>query len=185
MTKKLSYTRLSKSRFEGLKVIQASYPITARELGRRMWGDHKMATVNAHAVVRELLLGDLVLRERGPSLPEDRYLPTEKVGPILKNPSWICRYCSLDTTDSNKRLWARPCMNCDEHHYFCRFCRKHLLKATGPFPYTVKVRGCPGTVEIPKRPERRSKEMKPKETTKAPTMVQGDLYGATNAAPRM
>ncbi len=177
MTKKLSYTRLSKSRFEGLKIIQASYPITAKELGRRMWGDHRMATVNASAIVRELFLADLVLRQRGADLPEDRYLPTENVESILKNPSWICRYCSLDTSDSNKRLWVYQCVNCKEHHYVCRYCKRHLLKPVGEFPYAIKVRGCPGSVQIPPRAERKPKSTKEKPKDKAPAMVQGDLYG--------
>jgi hypothetical protein len=169
MTRKLSYTRLSKSRFEGLKLLSAGWK-TAAELGRAMWGDHRMATLNARAIVRELLLADLILAQRG---EVDRFTATEKAKPILKNPSWICRYCSLDTTDSNKRLWPYPCLGCPEHHYVCRFCKKPLLKPVGEFPYAINVRGCPGTVQIPKRPERKPrKEKKPEQDP----VVANDLW---------
>lgn len=176
MTKKLSYTRLSKSRFIGLGHLDKEW-LTAKQLGQKMWPDHRMATVNAAAIVRELLLADLVIRQRN-SGPDDLYRTTEKAAVILKDPSWICRYCSLDTSDSNKRLWHFPCVGCDTHHQVCRFCRRHLTKVVGDFPYTVKLRGCPGSVEVPSRPEKKPREKSQKPKDGAPALVQGDLYCA-------
>lgn len=173
MTRRLSYTRLSKSRFEALKRFAAGW-MTARDLATAMWGDHRMALVNAKAVIRELKLADLLL-EQNSSPP--KFHSTEKARPILKNPSWICRYCSLDTTDSRKRLWAEPCMTCGEHHYACRRCKRHLILPTGDFPYMLKYRGCPGAVVIPQAPERKSRTKAEKSKEKGPSMVQGDLYG--------
>lgn len=175
MTKKLSYTRLSKSRFIGLGLLEKEW-LTAGQLGQKMWPSHKMATVNARAIVRELFLADLLIRQRN-SGPDDLYRTTERAVPILKNPSWICRYCTLDTSDSNKRLWALPCLTCPEHHYACRYCRRHLSKVVGEFPYKVKYRGCPGTVEIPKRPEKKQKSAKPAKAREG--LIQGDLYSVT------
>lgn len=174
MTKKLSYTRLSKSRFIGLGHFAAGW-LTAAELGQKMWPDHRMATVNARAVVRELLLADLLLAQRNPGAV-DRFCATEKAAIILKDPSWICRYCSLDTTDSNKRLWAYPCLGCEGFHQVCRFCKRHVLKVSGDFPnQIVKVRGCPGQVEIPKRPEKKPKSG-PKPKPEIQMLAQADLY---------
>lgn len=172
MTKKLSYTRLSKSRFIGLEHFSRS-SLTASELGALMWGAHRMALVNAKAVIRELLLGEFIRVAGGtPSF----YVSTERAKPILKDPSWICKYCSLDTTDSNKRLWAYPCAGCETFHQACRSCKRHVLKVTGDFPYTVKARACPGQVEIPKRPEKKPTPSKMKPAPTAPALAQADLY---------
>lgn len=160
MTRKLSYTRLSKSRFEGLRLLFPTPGLTVRELATRMWGGHRMALVNAKAVLRELHLSNLIIKITT-GAEEPRFLSVAEAKPILENPSWICKYCSLDTTDSNKRLWGYPCMGvgCGQHHQVCRFCKKQLLKATGDFPYVVKLRGCPGTVAVtaPARPEKKKK----------------------------
>lgn len=172
MTKKLSYTRLSKSRFIGLGHFQKEW-LTAPQLGRKMWGDHRMATVNARAIVRELLLADLLL-SRGAE--ETEFRASEAAAIILRDPSWICKYCSLDTTDSNKRLWVYPCVGCETFHQACRSCKRHVLKVVGDFPYTVKARGCPGQVEIPKRPEKKQTPSKTKPAPTAPALAQADLY---------
>lgn len=175
VTKKLNYTRLSKSRFLGLKHFSLGW-LTAAELGQKMWPDHRMATVNARAIVRELLLQDLLLRQGGEGDENPHFCATEKAELILRDPSWICRYCSLDTTDSNKRLWAYPCLGCDGFHQVCRYCKRHALKISGDFPsQVVKVRGCPGSVLIPPRPEKKSRG-RPKTKPAAPALIQEDLY---------
>lgn len=153
MTRRLSYTRLSKSRFLGLEHL-AKEALTAPELGQKMWPGHRMATVNARAIFRELKVTQLVVPVDGDL---ERFRATEGAKELLANPSWICRYCSLDTTDSMKRLWDYPCMGCEEVHRVCRLCKKQLLKPTGDFPYVLKVRGCPGTVPMPLKQEKKKK----------------------------
>lgn len=179
MTKKLSYTRLSKSRFIGLGHFHSEGWMTAAELGRKMWGDHRMATVNARAIIRELFLADLLLRQGGEGEENPKFCSTEKAEVILRDPSWICRYCSLDTTGSNKRLWAYPCLGCDGFHQVCRYCKRHVLKVSGDFPsQMVKIRGC--QVQVPKRPEKKPKSSpKPdsKGKSEVPALAQADLYG--------
>lgn len=159
MTRKRSYTHLSKSRFLALGEFDKG-ALSAQALGERMWGTHKMALVNAKAIVRELLLGEFIESAFGGEV----YRATPKAKSILENPPWICRYCSLDTSDSFRRLWSFPCMRCGTGHSVCRFCRKYLLKASGEFPYSIKLRGCPDNVEVPKRPEPRQKPKAEKAT---------------------
>lgn len=176
MTKKLFYTRLSKSRFIGLRHFSEGW-LTAAELGQKIWPGHRMATVNARAIVRELFLQDLLLRQGGEDDESPKFCSTERAEIILRDPSWICRYCSLDTTDSNKRLWAFPCAGCETFHQVCRYCKRHVLKVIGDFPYQIKVRGCPGTVEIPPRPEKKPKPARTKPSpSSAPALAQADLY---------
>lgn len=146
MTRKLSYTRLSKSRVKGLEHFSKE-PLTAEELGQRMWPGHRMAKVNAAAVVRELLLGNYIDFVVPGAVPQ-RFQATPRAKEMIQNQPWLCKYCSLDTTDSMKRLWPYPCVGCESHHQVCRSCKKHLLKATGDFPYVVKLRSCPGAYVI-------------------------------------
>jgi hypothetical protein len=96
---------------------------------------------------------------------------------ILRDPSWICRYCSLDTSDSNKRLWVYPCLGCNGFHQTCRYCKRHVLKVSGDFPsQEPKFRGCPGSVEVPRRPEKKPKKEKPAKTPVEKAVVEGDLF---------
>jgi hypothetical protein len=133
-------------------------PLSAYELGDLLWPKHKMAKVNARAVVRELLLHGLVEAFGGDPI---RYRPTDKAPEVLRNPPWLCRYCSLDVTGTLRRLAQYWCRGCPEGHSVCRWCRKFLLRATGEFPYKIQLQACPGKFEIPKRPEPKRKE-KPK-----------------------
>ena len=168
MTKKRMGLWLSKSRVLGLGQF-VKENLSAWELGERMWPGHKMAKVNGRAIVRELLLGEFIelVNPEQEAQPKDggdpvRYRATARAAAVMANPSWICRYCKLDTTDSMKRLWVFPCEGCKQEHQVCRFCRKHLLKAFGEFPYTIKLRGCPGSIVIPPRPEKKPKKDKNK-----------------------
>lgn len=168
MTKRRSGTYLSTTRVKGLEQFVRA-PLSAYELGDIMWPGHKMSKVNGRAIVRELLLGEYIelTQPNQEAQPKDggdpvRYRATSKAAAIIANPPWLCRYCSTDISKSMKRLWHYPCTACTETHQTCRFCRKQLLRATGDFPYTVKLRGCPGTVQIqappPKKPKKKKEE---------------------------
>ncbi len=169
---------LSISRVKGLEQFLKA-PLTAEQLGQILWPGHKMAKVNAGAIVRELLLGDYIeipskpdfgaasgptglhspTSWSGPIGPDGpRYRATPKAAAIVANPPWMCRYCTLDIMGTRRRLQRFPCETCTEIHQVCRRCRKHLIRPTGNFPYVVKVRTCPGRIEIPKEPERKKKD---------------------------
>jgi hypothetical protein len=164
MTRKRMGLWLSTSRVKGLeRFVEQS--LSAWELGELMWPGHRMAKVNGRAIVRELLLGEFIepVNAAQPAEPvngEDpvRYRATARAAAVIENPPWLCRYCKLDTMNSMKRLWVFPCDGCGQEHQVCRFCRKHLLKAFGGFPYVIRLRGCPGSVQIPPRPEKKPKK---------------------------
>jgi len=163
MTRRREGNYLSTSRVKGLQqFVKAS--LSAYELGEILWPGHKMAKVNARAIVRELLLGEYIKPvadiDSIPGSEKCKFHATEKSASILANPPWLCRYCSTDVSNSMKRLWHHPCITCDTQHQACRFCRKQLLKATGDFPYVTKLRGCPGTVSVVQRPIPKLKKKK-------------------------
>lgn len=169
MTKRRSGTYLSTTRVKGLEQFVKA-PLSAYELGDIMWPGHKMSKVNGRAIVRELLLGEYIRYvdplqqgQRGDGQDAVRYRATEKAAAIIANPPWLCRYCSMDVTHSMKRLWHYPCAGCSETHQTCRFCRKQLLRATGDFPYAVKLRGCPGKVQVQAPPPQKPKKKKQEE----------------------
>lgn len=172
MTRKRMGLWLSTSRVKGLEEF-VKQPLSAWELGERMWPGHRMSKVNGRAIVRELLLGEFIepVNPAQPAEPKDggdpvRYRATAKAATVIANPPWLCRYCKLDTMNSMKRLWVFPCEGCRREHQVCRFCRKHLLKAFGEFPYAIRLRGCPGTITIPLRPEKKPKREVQVETQK-------------------
>jgi hypothetical protein len=165
MTKKRMGLWLATSRVKGLERF-INQNLTAWELGELMWPGHRMAKVNGRAIVRELLLGQFIelvdpAQEAQPKDGGDpvRYRATARAAAVIENPPWLCRYCKLDTMNSMKRLWVFECEGCKQEHQICRFCRKHVLKAFGEFPYQIKLRGCPGTVNVPPRPEPKKKKV--------------------------
>lgn len=171
MTKPRIGIYLSSSRVKGLERF-VGRALSAYELGEEMWPGHKMSKVNGRAIVRALLLGEYIepvqpMQEPQPKDGGDaiRYKATAKAAAIIANPPWLCRYCSTDISASMKRLWRYPCIGCRDQHQVCRYCRKQLLKAVGEFPYAVKLRGCPGTVQIQVRIEksRKKKEEEPQQ----------------------
>ncbi len=158
---------LTATRVKGLEHFVKG-ALSAYELGDLMWPGHKMAKVNARAVVRALLLGEYIeltqpmaQASSGDGNDPVRYRATARAAAVIANPPWLCRYCSLDVTNTLRRLGYYPCEGCSELHQVCRWCRKHLIRAVGQFPYKIKLRACPGKIEIPKRPEPKKKE-KPK-----------------------
>lgn len=160
---------LPPSRVKGLSEFLKK-PLSIRELADLLWPGHRMAKVNAAAVVRELLLGGYVASVG----KTDRYEATDIAAPIIANPPWICRYCTLDITGSRRKLWAFSCEGCPDIHRVCRFCRRHLVRATGDFPYEIKLRACPGKIEIPK-PKPKERKKKSAEPALRPALAQSEF----------
>lgn len=155
MTRSMGY--LSISRVKGLEQFLKT-PLTAEQLGNVLWPGSRMALVNARAVVRELFVGEYIEYANPTGL---LFKATAKAAAIVANPPWMCRYCTLDVMGTRRRLQRFPCETCAEIHQVCRRCRRHLIRPTGMFPYVVKVRTCPGRIEIPKEPERKKKDPRP------------------------
>ena len=173
MTRRKAPAYLSATRVKGLEQFLKE-PLSAYELGDILWPGHRMSRVNGLAVVRELLLGEYIeyvdplqQGQAGDGQDPVRYKATAKAAAVVANPPWKCRYCTLDVSGTLRKLLLFPCEGCRDVHQVCRWCRKFLIRPTGSFPYIIKVRACPGKIEIPRRPEPKKKsEQKPDEIQK-------------------